>query len=148
MRQHRGINVVERGGTVGNKHAQAAFTCESTSSRALRAWVVRELGWDENPPAERFKLVLKEIDGSGGLYESFEAFSGYLQKDRHLYADWQLERTANVTDEMLQIGTFPFVVVVFRLFCFVVNSFFLHVTVQQSNFFLRCAFCFASVGQH
>ena len=85
-------------------HAQAAFTCESTSSRALRAWVVRELGWDENPPAERYKLVLKEIDGSGGLYESFEAFSGYLQKDRGLYGDWNLERTATVTDEMLQIG--------------------------------------------
>ena len=104
LRQHRGINVAERGGTVGNKHAQAAFTCESTSSRALRAWVVRELGWDENPPAERYKLVLKEIDGSGGLYESFEAFSGYLQKDRGLYGDWNLERTASVTDEMLQIG--------------------------------------------
>ena len=105
LRQHRGINVAERGGTVGNRHAQSAFSAESTSSRACRAWVIRELGWDENPPQERFRLVVKEIDGSAGLYESFEAFSGYLQKDRGLYADWVLERTDNITDDMLQIGS-------------------------------------------
>lgn len=119
LRQHRGINVAERGGTVGNKHAQSAFSVESTSSRALRGWVLRELGWDEHPPAERFRLVLKEIDGSGGLYESFEAFSGYLQKDRNLYPDWTIEHTANVTDEMLQIGASLFCGCAFsvRLFC-------------------------------
>ena len=82
--------------------------------------VIRELGWDQDPPAERFRLVLKEIDGSGGLYESFEAFCGYLQKDRGLYADWQLERTESVTDDMLQIGrslfSSGFVVVIFSLF--------------------------------
>ena len=106
MAQHRGINVAERGGTVGHKHAQSAFTAETTSSRACRAWVIRQLGWDSNPPEERFKLVVKEIDGSAGLYESFEAFSGYLQKDRGLYNDWAMERTANVSDDMLQIGAF------------------------------------------
>ena len=120
LRQQRGINVAERGGTVGNKHAQAAFTAEGTSSRSCRSWVIRELGWDQDPPAERFRLVLKEIDGSGGLYESFEAFCGYLQKDRGLYADWQLERTESVTDDMLQIGrslfSSGFVVVIFSLF--------------------------------
>ena len=124
MAQTRGINVAERGGTVGHKHAQAAFTAESTSSRACRAWVIRQLGWDENPPAERFKLVLKEIDGSAGLYESFEAFSGYLQKDRGLYNDWVLERTASVTDDMLQIGAL--LVLWFRFFRpFVCGSIFL-----------------------
>ena len=111
LAQQRGITVAERGGTVGNRHAKSAFTAEGTSSRACRAWVIRQLGWDADPPAERFRLVLKEIDGSGGLYESFEAFSGYLQKDRGLYADWDLQRTDSVSDGILQIGLFSFLCV-------------------------------------
>ena len=138
LRQIRGISAAERGGTCNNRHAQSAIERMSGGIRTLRRDILKDLGWDVNPPTETFKLVLREIDGSKGLYESFDAFTGYVQKDSGLYPDWSIVHTDSVTPDTLTTGTlsrlwlsfhdlfFVFVVVVshfiftwhfWRLFC-------------------------------
>jgi len=105
LQQVRGISASERGGTCQNLHAQAAIELLSTGVRTLRREIISALGWDTNPPQETFKMSLREIDGSKGLYESFDAFTGYIQNDSGLYADWSFVHTDSVTDDMLTTGS-------------------------------------------
>ena len=108
LRQPRGITATERGGTCQNLHAQSAIECMSEGVRTLRREIIKELGWDSHPPTEQYRITLKEIDGSKGLYESFDAFTGYIQKDSGLYPDWSIEHTDSVTPDMLALGVLLF----------------------------------------
>ena len=118
LQQTRGISAAERGGTCQHLHAQSAIEIMSTGIRTLRSEIIKALGWDTNPPPEALKLSLKEIDGSKGLYESFDAFTGYVQKDSGLYPDWSLIYTDSVTEDMLTTGILSRLWLLFR-FAFV-----------------------------
>ena len=59
-----------------------------------------------NPPDVPVAVCFKELSckSNAGLHSSFEAFLGYVLKDKGLYLDWQLWKTDNVTEEDIETG--------------------------------------------
>jgi hypothetical protein len=102
---NRSMMAAERGGSLNHRHLQAVAEWETSSAVMAKRQFKEGVGWDVNEPDVPVSICFKELSckSNAGLHSSFEAFLGYVLKDKGLYLDWQLWKTDLVDQQAVQV---------------------------------------------